>query len=77
MSNHTIYYLNTIFYAQKSSNQGQDSEGLPPQPDSTSSTVTSMQLPTSKSATGQQKQTKLGKLFVTMSCAFTLLWERC
>ena len=51
-----------LLYVQKS---GQDSEGLPPQPESPSSTVTSSQLSTSESAT---EQTKLGKLFVTLYC---------
>ena len=60
-----------LFCVQKSSHQGRDSEGLPPQPESPSSTVTSSQLSTSESATGQQNQTKIGKLFVT--CAYTLL----
>ena len=58
---YTLYLL----CIQKSSDQGRDSEGLPPQPESPSSTVTSRQLLTSESATGQQNQTKIGKLFVT------------
>ena len=49
-----------LFCVQKSSDQSRDSEGLPPQPESPSSTVTSSQLSTSESATGQQNQTKLG-----------------
>ena len=53
------------FYVQKSSDQGRDSEGLPPQPESPSSTVTSsQQLSISESATGQQNQTKLSKLLI-------------
>ena len=68
MSECTIYYL---FCVQKSSDQGRDSEGPPPQPESPSSTVTSRQLSTSESATGQQNQTKIGKLFD--SCTYILL----
>ena len=58
-----------LFCVQKSSDKGQESEGLPPQPDSTPSTITNLtsrQLSTSDSATGQQNQTKIGKLFVTI-----------
>ena len=75
MLTHTYYaqnYAGIIYLPlQKSSHQGRDSEGLPPQPESPSSTVTSRQLSTSESATGQQNPTKLGKLFVI--CAYTVL----
>ena len=67
------YDLLAIFFLciQKSSDQDRDGERLPPQPESPSSTVTSRQLSTSESVTGQQNQTKIGKLFD--SCTYYIL----
>ena len=67
MSEFVIQYdlLAGIFYVQKGSQQGYDSEGLPPQQQSPTSTVTNLTTTSrheAASSATEQNQTRLGKL---------------